>query len=189
MKRLLSICLFCTAAASSHAAVSELSRASENLGAASGFVLLGSMSMLAASGQVIVTGVEAVAELNDFVRAAATSFRNVRPEEIRVVLLHSGGLILPELPKNLAAVERVRMRGIDVPVLLPQEAEFDGSLRGSGERRACVPAKAGERHHLEFPEACALSAPVHARRLCFAASVLEELRPDHRVVIFRRRRR
>ena len=30
------------------------------------------------------SGVEAVAELNDFVRAAAKSFRNVRPEEIRV---------------------------------------------------------------------------------------------------------
>src|SRR5882724_12065888 len=34
------------------------------------------------------SGVEAVAELNDFVRAAAGSFRNIRPEEIRVVLLH-----------------------------------------------------------------------------------------------------
>src|SRR5216117_2352107 len=36
------------------------------------------------------SGVEAVAELNDFVRAAAKGFRNLRPEEIRVVLLHAG---------------------------------------------------------------------------------------------------
>src|ERR671939_1114061 len=33
------------------------------------------------------SGVEAVAEINDFVRAAARSFRNVRPEELRIVLL------------------------------------------------------------------------------------------------------
>src|SRR5207245_6808078 len=48
------------------------------------------------------SGVEAVAELNDFVRAAAKSFRHVEPEEIRVVLLHAQGLILPELPRSLA---------------------------------------------------------------------------------------
>src|SRR5512132_24773 len=43
------------------------------------------------------SGVEAVAELNDFVRAAAKGFRNVMPDEIRVVLLHAGPVILPEL--------------------------------------------------------------------------------------------
>src|SRR5207249_3635831 len=48
------------------------------------------------------SGVEAVAELNDFVHAAAKGFRNLRPEEIRVVLLHAGRLILPELPASLA---------------------------------------------------------------------------------------
>src|SRR5437867_10766989 len=60
------------------------------------------------------SGVEAVAELNDFVRAAARSFRNVMPEEIRVVLLHAGPLILPELPASLARfAQRLLMkRGI-----------------------------------------------------------------------------
>ena len=65
MKRFASICLFCAAVASipaAHAANSELSRASENVGMASGIVLLGSMSMLAASGQVVVTGMETVAD-------------------------------------------------------------------------------------------------------------------------------
>jgi NADH dehydrogenase FAD-containing subunit len=49
-----------------------------------------------------VSAVEAVAELNDFVRACARSFRRIDPAEIRVVLLHAGPLILPELPENLA---------------------------------------------------------------------------------------
>jgi NADH:ubiquinone reductase (H+-translocating) len=62
------------------------------------------------------SGVEAVAELNDFVRAAARSFRNVRPEEIRVVLLHAGGLILPELPKSLAEFAQALLmkRGVEL---------------------------------------------------------------------------
>jgi NADH dehydrogenase len=62
------------------------------------------------------SGVEAVAELNDFVRAAARSFRNVRPAEIRVVLLHAGGLILPELPASLGtfAQNLLMKRGVEI---------------------------------------------------------------------------
>jgi NADH dehydrogenase len=62
------------------------------------------------------SGVEAVAELNDFVRVAARSFRHVRPEEIRVVLLHAGGLILPELPKSLAQFAQglLMRRGVEI---------------------------------------------------------------------------
>ena len=62
------------------------------------------------------SGVEAVAELNDFVRAAARSFRNLMREEIRVVLLHAGPLILPELPASLAGfAQRLLMkRGVEV---------------------------------------------------------------------------
>jgi NADH dehydrogenase len=62
------------------------------------------------------SGVEAVAELNDFVRAAAGSFRNIRPPEIRVVLLHAGRLILPELPKSLAEFAQTLLmkRGVEI---------------------------------------------------------------------------
>ena len=62
------------------------------------------------------SGVEAVAELNDFVRAAAKSFRNLRPEEIRVVLLHAGTLILPELPASLAEFAQglLTRRGVEI---------------------------------------------------------------------------
>src|SRR6185503_20285327 len=62
------------------------------------------------------SGVEAVAELNDFVRAAARSFRHLRPDDIRVVLLHAGGLILPELPASLAtfAQDLLIRRGVEI---------------------------------------------------------------------------
>ena len=71
------------------------------------------------------SGVKAVAELDDFVRAAARSFRNVRSEEIRVVLLHAGGLILPELPKSLAQFAQALLmkRGVEI--------RFDSRLVGA----------------------------------------------------------
>jgi len=62
------------------------------------------------------SGVEVAAELNDFVRAAARSFRNLKPEEIRVVLVHSGSRILPELPESLAmfAQRLLARRGVEL---------------------------------------------------------------------------
>ena len=62
------------------------------------------------------SGVEAVAELNDFVRAVCGSFRNINPREIHVVLLHAGSLILPELPEGLAryAQTLLQRRGVDI---------------------------------------------------------------------------
>src|SRR5262249_50192534 len=41
------------------------------------------------------SGVEAVAEINDFVRAGARSFRHLNRDAIRVVLLHAGPPSLP----------------------------------------------------------------------------------------------
>ncbi len=62
------------------------------------------------------SGVEAVAELNDFVRRAARSFRRIRPAEIRVVLLHSGRVILPELPERLGRFAQALLmkRGVEI---------------------------------------------------------------------------
>jgi NADH dehydrogenase len=62
------------------------------------------------------SGVEAVAELNDFVREVAQNFRNLDRKEIRVVLLHAGDLILPELPKSLAqfAQNLLQKRGVEI---------------------------------------------------------------------------
>ena len=83
------------------------------------------------------SGVEAVAELNDFVRAAAKSFRNIHPEEIRVVLLHGGDLILPELPESLAAfAQRLLMkRGVELRLRTRLAgATGDSALLAGGER-------------------------------------------------------
>ncbi|HXD97689.1 MAG TPA: FAD-dependent oxidoreductase, partial [Candidatus Acidoferrum sp.] len=83
------------------------------------------------------SGVEAVAELNDFVRAAASSFRNIRPEEIRVVLLHAGGLILPELPKSLAEFAQTLLmkRGVELHLNTRLSgATMDTALLEGGER-------------------------------------------------------
>lgn len=83
------------------------------------------------------SGVEAVAELNDFVRSAARSFRNIGPEEIRVVLLHAGGLILPELPKSLAefAQKLLMKRGVEVRLNTRLAgATTEAALLSAGER-------------------------------------------------------
>jgi NADH dehydrogenase len=83
------------------------------------------------------SGVEAVAELNDFVRAAAKSFRHIRPDEIRVVLLHAQGLILPELPRTLAEfAQRILMRrGVEIRLNTRLHgATMDAALLAGGER-------------------------------------------------------
>jgi NADH dehydrogenase len=62
------------------------------------------------------SGVEVVAELNDFVRGVARSYRGLDPSEIRVVLLHSGDRILPEMDEPLAlfAQKILGRRGVEI---------------------------------------------------------------------------
>jgi NADH dehydrogenase len=86
------------------------------------------------------SGVEAVAELNDFVRAAARSFRRVNTDEIRVVLLHAGGLILPELPRSLAEFAQglLMKRGVEIRLDTRLEgATAEAALLSGGERIPC----------------------------------------------------
>jgi len=62
------------------------------------------------------SGVEVVAELNDFVRSVARNFRRINPAEIRVVLLHAGAVILPELSESLGKfAQKILMgRGVEI---------------------------------------------------------------------------
>jgi NADH dehydrogenase len=62
------------------------------------------------------SGVEVVAELNDFVRDVARSYRSLRPDDIRVVLVHAGERILPEVsPKlGLFAQRLLVKRGVEL---------------------------------------------------------------------------
>jgi NADH dehydrogenase len=61
-------------------------------------------------------GVETVAELKDFALAAQTFYRNVRPREVKVLLVHSGPRILPEIGESLAdyALKKLSERGVEI---------------------------------------------------------------------------
>ena len=62
------------------------------------------------------SGVEVVAELNDFVRQAAQSYPRIAPEELRVVLVHGQARILPEVSEKLGlyAQRLLAKRGVEL---------------------------------------------------------------------------
>jgi NADH dehydrogenase len=62
------------------------------------------------------SGVELAAELNAFLRDAARAYHTILPQDIRLVLLHSGERILPELSASLAsfAQRQLQKQGIEV---------------------------------------------------------------------------
>jgi NADH:ubiquinone reductase (H+-translocating) len=62
------------------------------------------------------SGVEVAAELNDFVRRVARSYRGLDPKEIRVILVHSQDRILPEVTEKLAlfAQRILTRRGVEI---------------------------------------------------------------------------
>ena len=62
------------------------------------------------------SGVEVIAELNDFVRAIARIYPRISPEEIRCILVHSGDRILAEMVEGLAmfANKLLTKRGVEV---------------------------------------------------------------------------
>jgi NADH dehydrogenase len=62
------------------------------------------------------SGVEVVAELNDFVRGVARDYRGIDPAEIKVLLLHSQERILPEMDERLAvfAQRLLGRRGVEL---------------------------------------------------------------------------
>jgi NADH:ubiquinone reductase (H+-translocating) len=62
------------------------------------------------------SGVEVAAELNDFVREVCKEYRNLDPHEVRVILLHSGDRILPELSTDVAlyAQRKLAASGVEL---------------------------------------------------------------------------
>jgi NADH dehydrogenase len=61
-------------------------------------------------------GVETIAAVNDFVREALRFYGNLHAEQIRMVLVHSGGVILPELSEKLGryAQKKLEQRGVEM---------------------------------------------------------------------------
>lgn len=62
------------------------------------------------------SGVEVAAELNDFVRTVARNYRGIKASDIRVVLVHSQGRILPEVSESLGnfAQKILQKRGVEL---------------------------------------------------------------------------
>ncbi len=62
------------------------------------------------------SGVECIAEMQDFLRSALPAYRTLRMSELRIVLLQSADRILPEMGESLAAYthDTLSKRGIDI---------------------------------------------------------------------------
>ena len=65
------------------------------------FLLAGLLTFVIGGGGF--SGVECIAELNDFMRNAVKSYPNIDESDVRCVLLQSADRILPELGEDLAA--------------------------------------------------------------------------------------
>ena len=68
------------------------------------------------------SGVETAGELTDFLYASLRYYKRIRPEDIRLVVLHSGDRLLPELSPSLGAFTFRKMRARDVDVRLNARA-------------------------------------------------------------------
>ena len=62
------------------------------------------------------TGVETIGEVQELIRKSLKFYPNIRPDEIRTILIQHGPRILPELPEHLAsyAADQLRRRGIEI---------------------------------------------------------------------------
>jgi len=61
-------------------------------------------------------GVETIGAVNDFVRDALRLYPNIKPDQVRMVLVHSGQTILPELGEELGryAERKLRQLGVEI---------------------------------------------------------------------------
>lgn len=74
-------------------------------------------------------GVETAGAINDFIRDASKYYPSVPQDEIRVVIVHPGGFLLPELGEQLGiyAEHKLRERQVEV-VKGVRVANYDGSI-------------------------------------------------------------
>lgn len=61
-------------------------------------------------------GVETIASINDFLRDSLKYFRNIKESDLRLVLIHPGDIILPELGEHLGAYtqKKLKERGVEI---------------------------------------------------------------------------
>ena len=75
-------------------------------------------------------GVETIAGINDFVRDALPFYPNLKESDLRVVLVHPGPTILPELGEKLGtyAQKKLAERGVDIRVNVKVTGVSDDSI-------------------------------------------------------------
>jgi NADH dehydrogenase len=86
------------------------------------------------------SGVEVVAELNDFIRHVKRSFLRLRDQPSRCVLVHSGERILPEMTEKLALFAQKILRKRGVEIILKDRlaaATSEKAILKSGREIAC----------------------------------------------------
>ena len=61
-------------------------------------------------------GVETIGSINDFLKEALPYYPSLKPEMVRVVLVHPGDFVLPELGENLGryASRKLAQRGVEI---------------------------------------------------------------------------
>jgi NADH dehydrogenase len=87
------------------------------------------------------SGVETVGAINDLARDSLRHYGRVDPREVRVVLIHGGPVILPELGETLGlyAQEKLRKRQVEIKLRTKVVAYADGAVHcDDGEK---VPAE------------------------------------------------
>ncbi|OAI40870.1 hypothetical protein AYO41_01715 [Verrucomicrobia bacterium SCGC AG-212-E04] len=74
-------------------------------------------------------GVETVGAVNDFLREAMKFYRHLKEEMIRIVLVHHGEVVLPELGESLGryAQQKLIERGVEI-ILKSKVSSFDGNV-------------------------------------------------------------
>jgi len=86
-------------------------------------------------------GVETIGAIHDYVRESLRFYPNLRPDDVRMVLVHSGPRLLPELDERLGryAADKLRSRGVEIR-LGTKVAGIDerGVSLGDGE---CLPCR------------------------------------------------
>src|SRR6266404_6378371 len=78
-------------------------------------------------------GVETVGAINDLARESLPHYGKVDPREVRVVLIHPGAVILPELGEALGlyAQEKLRKRQVEIKLKTKVTAYADGAVQCS----------------------------------------------------------
>jgi len=87
------------------------------------------------------SGVEAAGQINDLLRAAVRHYPTVRPDDCKVVVIHRGDRILPEVSADLSAVALRKMQRRGITFILESQVS---KVTPSGVELACGEAVDGE---------------------------------------------